>query len=568
MKGLLSCMIFLCIAGFTFGQTEERQRPEEWKGLVKGGKFMDLFLPIPPIGNLTSDTWGTEGVLPRYTDNGIEDGEWSYWGGKIIPGEDGKYHMYVCRWREDTPKGHWEWPNSIVVHAVSDSQMGPFRVVGEIGKGHNPEIFKTESGEYVIYVIDGYYRSASLNGPWEYGQFDFDPRDRPIIEGLSNLTFAKREDGSYLMVCRGGGVWFSKDGLDTYNQVSNSRIYPPVDGRFEDPVVWKDNVQYHLIVNDWLGRIAFYLRSKDGVHWKTDPGEAYMPGIAKYEDGTVEDWFKYERIKIFQDDLGRATQANFAVIDTLKAEDKSNDRHSSKNIGIPLKVGMQLEVLNKKAITFSTKQIKVLIKAEKGFDPITELDFTSLRFGASEEVNFGRGAVVTDFRAKGSDVEVVFSGVGNGFTKDNFAGKLLGKDLSGKPVFGFSRLPGVEYTTAILSAGKPELFLSSGDIITRVENFGQVKSKNAKLALQLIKNGETLLSQTVKLPDLQPFQSAESKFKIPANSAEIVPGEELSFVLTVFSTDGEEVFSGVLEALKNTNDNNSVGYAEIDEIRQ
>ena len=104
-------MIFLCIAGFTFGQTEERQRPEEWKGLVKGGKFMDLFLPIPPIGNLTSDTWGTEGVLPRYTDNGIEDGEWSYWGGKIIPGEDGKYHMYVCRWREDTPKGHWEWPN-------------------------------------------------------------------------------------------------------------------------------------------------------------------------------------------------------------------------------------------------------------------------------------------------------------------------------------------------------------------------------------------------------------------------------------------------------------------------
>ncbi|MDR7132004.1 hypothetical protein J2X69_004370 [Algoriphagus sp. 4150] len=57
-------------------------------------------------------------------------------------------------------------------------------------------------------------------------------------------------------------------------------------------------------------------------------------------------------------------------------------------------------------------------------------------------------------------------------------------------IHGYSgmRLPGVVYTTAILSARKPEFFLSSDDIIVRVENFGQVKSKNVKLALELIKN--------------------------------------------------------------------------------
>ena len=70
-------------------------------------------------------------------------------------------------------------------------------------------------------------------------------------------------------------------------------------GDLKIPLVWKTNVQYHLIVNDWLGRIAWYMRSKDGIHWQTEPGVAYLPGIANYENGTNEDWFKYERIKGF-----------------------------------------------------------------------------------------------------------------------------------------------------------------------------------------------------------------------------------------------------------------------------
>ena len=146
-----------------------------------------------------------------------------------------------------------------------------------IGPGHNPEVFILKDRRKVIYVIDHYYISDSFNGPWEQKKFDFQPRDRKIIEGLSNLTFAQREDGSYLMVCRGGGVWFSPNGVTPYYQVSHKRVYPAVEGSFEDPVVWRTNVQYHLIVNDWYGRIAWYLRSKDGIHWKVDTGEAYLP---------------------------------------------------------------------------------------------------------------------------------------------------------------------------------------------------------------------------------------------------------------------------------------------------
>ena len=90
-----------------------------------------------------------------------------------------------------------------------------------------------------------------------------------------------------------------------------------------------------------------------------------MPGVSVHPDGQVEHWFKYERLKVFQDSLGRAVQANFAVIDTIKWEDQPNDNHSSKNICIPLNKGVLLEVLNRDTITADTKTIEVRIRRKR-----------------------------------------------------------------------------------------------------------------------------------------------------------------------------------------------------------
>ena len=73
--------------------------------------------------------------------------------------------------------------------------------------------------------------------------------------------------------------------------------------------------------------------------------------VSVHEDGTVEKWWKYERMKVFQDKLGRAIQANFAVIDVEKNLDKANDNHSSKNISIPVTAGRLLTILDKKPVT-------------------------------------------------------------------------------------------------------------------------------------------------------------------------------------------------------------------------
>lgn len=540
-KKLLLVTLLSVVIGIstTNAQITERQRPKSWDSLVVGARFIDRFLPMPD-GKLSSNVWGAKNVIPRFVDNGIEDAERSYWGGNILKEHDGKYHLFVCGWPENSPKGHMFWPNSTVYHTVSDNPIGPFVIKDTVGKGHNPEIFRTRDGHYVIHIIDGYYKSTNINGSWAYNKFNFDRRDRNIIEGLTNLTFAQRGDGSYLMVCRGGGVWFSRDGLSTYNQITDKRVYPPVEGEFEDPVVWRDNIQYHLIVNDWKGRIAFYLRSKDGVHWVTDPGEAYALGIARHNNGQVEDWYKLERAKVFQDNYGRAVQMNFAVIDTVKWDDLPNDNHSSKNIGIPLNKGLLIEMLNTKPITKNTKQISIKVKAEEGFNPVNDMDLASLRFGASSEVNFGRGSKVIASKEEGKDIILSFDAKNSGITAEEFAPKLIGKDKSGKMLFGFTRVPWINYNPPILSARKPVFSNVSGgtEIKIKVENFGETVSTVSQLQLFYLQNEKEIAVGKVAVPALQPFAATDVSFTA---KQVFEKGKEYRFIIKI--TAGKELTS-------------------------
>lgn len=477
---------------------------------------MDRFLPMTNNGlPARKDTWGAPAVVPRYVENGIENNKWSFWCASIKY-DGGKYHMFTVGWRENSPKGHFTWPNSILFHATSDHMNGPFVVQDTIGPGHNAEAIKLKDGRWIVYVIDGYYVAPGVNGPWTYKKFDFENRDRKVMDGMSNCTFAQREDGSYLMVNRGGGVWFSQTGESAYNQISTQSAYPAIRGNFEDPVVWRDNVQYNLIVNDWLGRIAYYLRSKDGVKWKVESGEAYLPGISKHADGTVENWWKYERMRVFQDSYGRAIQANFAVIDVEKNLDKPNDIHSSKNITIPLMPGRLITILDKQPVTANTKTVKVKIQAEPGFNPQTDIDFSSLNFGASEEVNYGRGFKVIKTEKSGKDEIIIFSVDGKAITDDDYAAKLLGKTKTGNLVFGYALLPWINKLDPIMSARLPVFVPNDNgfDIKIHVDNYGQVVSKGDNLVLTYTKNGQQIELAKVKVrAGIKPFGGVDLTFK-------------------------------------------------------
>ena len=343
-----SLLLLLCTPTASFAQHHDKPRPEAWEHLAFGGRFMDRILPAPIFEGLEADPWGTDKVRPRDIHNGIEDPDWSYWGGRPILEPDGKYHLFVARWREDNPRGHAGWPDSEIVQAVSDRPTGPFAVKQVIGPGHFPE------------------------------------------------------------------------------------------------------VQYHAIVNDWYGRTAYHFRSKDGVNWTMDPGEAYTIDFDGYEDDTKVRWYKYERPKVMQDQYGRATHLYLAVIDVPKKQDLGKDDHSSKNIVLPLLVGRRLQILNPEKLTAHTKTIRLRILAEEGFDPHAEVDIDRLRFGAPEKVDFGGGCKAVKSEKSGKDLIVTFDAVGHGITNENFAAKLIGQTARGRLLFGYSRLPGVDYSPHVV----------------------------------------------------------------------------------------------------------------------
>ena len=481
--------------------------------LSKGGQFMDLLLPMEGSVAATAEDWGTtagentqyngtwEGTLGRWKDNGIEDVTRSYWGGNIIKGEDGKFHIYVSGWPENTPRGHMAWSSaSRVYHVISDNVWGPYEYVSDIGPGHNSEIYKT-GDTYVIYHIEplGIYTSTSLGDSWTSGEFLYDKRGRALIAGentetsLSNCSFAKREDGSFVMIDRGGGIWVSQDGLtDPWHQLTDASVYLNSEiknrGSLEDPVIWRDHLQYHMVVNDWRARYAYYYRSLDGLYWIKEAGKAYtgQDPFAKHSDGIVEKWHKYERPRVYQDELGRAIRMNFAVIDCVKQSDLGSDTHSSKNINMPLTKQLLLEVQS-----ISNTSATVLVKAEEGFNPKTDLNFTTLKFGSHDKVNYGNGFSYSSHAASGDNVVITFTGSEGSINAGDWAPKMLGEKNDGSIAFGYAKMPDINYQPAILSAVMPEVNADNQVVSVMVTNYGQSVSETTQVRV-LDNNGNIL----------------------------------------------------------------------------
>ncbi|MGY6649756.1 hypothetical protein [Wenyingzhuangia sp. IMCC45574] len=432
--------------------------------MVKGASFSDLILPMPIHKKIRTKLWGGENVLPRDSDNGIEDRAWSYWGGRPVKGKDGKYHMNVTRWPANDIKGHWEWPHSTVAYTVSDKPTGPYKVKRDLvykfqkGLGHNPDVILLNNGRYLLYSLVNWkatlFISDTMSGPWErLGVMKIDENTslespKLFYRFYRNLSGVQMDDGRFLFVTKAGGMMVSKgtNPLGPYKVITGplqgSKVIPEQyrNSNFEDPVLWKDEVQYHMMINAFLDYRAIYLRSSDGIHWKFNSGTAYTPNNTTYTDGTKTSWYKLERPHVLTDKYGRATHLSLAAIDVPKKDDLANDNHSSKNLIIPLVVSKRIKMLNRNRVDRTTKEIKVLIQSEEGFNAQKDIAIKSLRFGATEVVDYGRGSKVIRSVNKGKDLLVVFDGVGNGITKDNFVCKMIGKDRKGKLIIGYSKL--------------------------------------------------------------------------------------------------------------------------------
>ena len=292
-----------------------------------------------------------------------------------------------------------------------------------------------------------------MSGPWErLGVLTFDKSSaekrfesmrnlKTDYQFERNLSGVQLEDGRIIMVTKFGAMMESRDGLLGPYEVKTEKIslnktLPKGYDRFnyEDPVIWRDSVQFHMIINAFIAKRAIYLRSPDGMNWVCDPGLAYTNELTNYEDGTPNYWDKLERPHVILDEHGRATHLSLAVIDVHKDWDYGSDKHSSKNIIVPLQPHRLIEL-----DSHSGDEYKVIIKSEDGFIPADDLDIESLRFGTSEDVNYGRGCrVVKMKRKRGGDIELLFRGdIERG--QHDFALKLLGREKDGSVVIAFCK---------------------------------------------------------------------------------------------------------------------------------
>ena len=228
------------------------------------------------------------------------------------------------------------------------------------------------------------------------------------------------------------------------------------------------------------------------------------------------------------------------MIDTIKWNDLKCDTHSSKHIVIPLTVGRQISILNKEKIDERTAEIDVLIKAENAFNPHEDMEIGSLRFGAPEEVNFGQGAKVLKSAKQGDDLLITFEGKGNGLTDDNFAAKLLGRTNKGKLLFGYSRLPWVDYIQPTLSARLPKINKSGDgfDLEVEVRNFGQVVSQPSKIKVEYVVHGENIEVASGLVPKLNSFE--KTTVKLTCGNL-FVTGIDYNFVVSIFSEQQKPV---------------------------
>ena len=152
-------------------------------------------------------------------------------------------------------------------------------------------------------------------------------------------------------------------------------------------------------------------------------------------------------------------------------------------------------------------------------------------------MNFGRGCVVISSQPAGDDLIVTFAGAGHGITEGNFAAKLLGRTRQGKLLFGYARLPWLNYLEPILSASLPTLAdpAEGRTFHVEVQNFGQVASTSAPLKILVGPDDPTTEIASGSVSALGPFE--KTVLRLVGNKS--IAAEELDNLAVVIEPPGQ-----------------------------
>lgn len=325
--------------------------------------------------------------------NGYRNAKGASWGGSVIHGDDGWYHMYVSYMNRDCSLLSWKY-NSVIHHAVASSPEGPYTHKKEILHefAHNPAITRAPDGTYLLYHIgetlykveqttylkdcrkdseaeptreaqrksatnfDGRIRIAysnSTDGPWtllNHGKPILQPQDGQFWDTVvTNPAPLVLKNGSVLLYYRGDdrksptfrgkrhrkiGVAFAESWKGPYKRLSDL----PITSSGEDPVVWAnaDGSGYHMIFeNKFQGIVGQHAYSTDGLDWHVDPEPLYDLGVA-FPFGNISRLERRERPQLLRGTNGEPTYLFNAVQGMRKRSNSSTSVQSTWTMAVPL----------------------------------------------------------------------------------------------------------------------------------------------------------------------------------------------------------------------------------------
>lgn len=314
----------------------------------------------------------------------------SHWGGSVVKGKDGLYHMLYSRWPKQIG---WEWVNySVIAHAVSESPFGPYKHKNialpdrgtEYWDGsctHNPTVHQFNGKYYLYYMgnigdkkivsvpgkakINWMHRNNQRigvavaddpNGPWKrFDQpvLDINHKDSTAHDALmtSNPSVCQMADGKILMVYKAVGRKFPlPQGGPVVHMVAIAdsptgpfKKYPnPIfleEGvRFpaEDPYIWYAEGRYRAIVKyiKQKGKKRVFslvhYDSLDGIDWHKAKNFEISDRNITWEDGSTQQFDHLERPQVLVE--------NGIPIALTCAADTYDENHvrQSFNLQIPL----------------------------------------------------------------------------------------------------------------------------------------------------------------------------------------------------------------------------------------
>jgi len=308
----------------------------------------ELHLRVAPLP--ASSRGSIDDLRPRA--HVLADPDWYVWGGSMIEGDEGGFHLFHSRWRRDNPRGMKGWLyESEIARAVAERPEGPYRPAGVVlaglgGEGwgsvtaHNPCIRRFE-GRYHLYFVStwdsdhmdtdwrdhqfsqrvGVAVADELGGPWRRVEQPVCQPAGCIHHYTTNPSVTRMPDGRYLMMLKGldqEGGWPPVHGVALADSptgpfaVQDEPCLPP-GLHAEDPDVRYDRHRgrFLAVFKDWRGQHTGtqggigLIESDDGLRWRKGAHPLVCLRELVWDDGSTTPLAHLERPQLHLDADGR-----------------------------------------------------------------------------------------------------------------------------------------------------------------------------------------------------------------------------------------------------------------------